>query len=175
MEGLMFKCEISQTLEGAGGDRFQYAYFRGKDDNDIKAYPFVGDGALVTVKAKGALDRLRKRHVSKISRRLRKKGFLKEREINPLHTRAFLTRNQNEFKRNMLGPKTTRGVAFILCIRQRGDYDEDREGIVFDRWDGLVLTRSMRYPGAFERIGCIRDVPSTLLDFKDPFYGATIV
>ncbi|KAL7963113.1 hypothetical protein V8C34DRAFT_81997 [Trichoderma compactum] len=175
MEGFMFKCEISQTLEGAGGDRFQFAYFRGKEGNEIKAYPFVGDGALVTVKAKGALDRLRKRHASKISRRLRKKGFLKEGEIKPLQTRAFLTRNYNEFKPNLLGRKTTRAVAFILCIRQRGDYDEDREGIVFNRWDGLVLTRSMRYPGAFERIGCIRDVPSTLLDLKDRFYGATIV
>ncbi|KAL6698470.1 hypothetical protein J3F84DRAFT_274325 [Trichoderma pleuroticola] len=175
MEGIMFKCEVSQTLEGAGGRRFQYAYFRGKEDDLIKAYPFVGDGALATVQAAGAADRQRTRHVTKLTRRLIRKGYIKDRDVNPLHTRAFLTRNMSEFKPNVLGRKTTRAMAFILCIRQRGDYDEDRKGVVYDRWDGLVLTRSMRYPEAFERIGCIRGVSSTLLDFGEQLFRATIV
>ncbi|KAL7947764.1 hypothetical protein V8C42DRAFT_315515 [Trichoderma barbatum] len=175
MEGFMMKCEVSQTLEGAGGDRWQFAYFTGKDGTKTKAHPFAGDGALVVVKGKGAMERLRKRHTSKTQRRLRTKGSSDAKEDNPHRSRAYLTRNHHEFRQNMLGPKTTRGVAWVLCLRQRGDYDEDRLGVVFDRWDGLVLTRSMRYPGAFERIGCIRDVPSTLLDLNDRQYSVKIV
>ncbi|UKZ74144.1 hypothetical protein TrVFT333_001803 [Trichoderma virens FT-333] len=175
VEGLLLKCEVSQTLAGAGGDRWQLAHFVCNDDRTIKTYPFVGDGALATVKSKGALELLRVRHAAKTRLRLLKKGLLGEKQRNPRLTRAFLTRNHFEYRRNVLGPKTTRGMAFVLCIRQRGDYDEMRGGMIFDRWDGLVLTRSMRYLGLFERIGCIRDLPSTMLDFNDPFYSVTIV
>ncbi|UKZ47579.1 hypothetical protein TrVGV298_001802 [Trichoderma virens] len=53
VEGLLLECEVSQTLAGAGGDRWQLAHFICKDDRTIKTYPFVGDGALATVKSKG--------------------------------------------------------------------------------------------------------------------------
>ncbi|KAL7938295.1 hypothetical protein V8C35DRAFT_146603 [Trichoderma chlorosporum] len=178
MEGYMFKCEVSQTLGGSGGDRWQFAYFTGKDGAKTKAYPFLGDGALVTVRAKGAMERLReRRRASKTRRRrLREKDPLGEPACGPHLPRAYLTRNHGEFrKKRMLGHKTIRGTAHVLCIRQRGHMDEKRGGDVFDRWDGLVLTKSMRYRGAYERIGCIRDLPSTLIDFDDRYYTVTIV
>ncbi|KAL7790745.1 hypothetical protein V8C37DRAFT_383829 [Trichoderma ceciliae] len=169
LEGRVAKCEVSQTLSGARGGQWQYAYFRNyQKGTKSRKLPFVADGSLVTVKGKNAVrDRSRKEGFSKSARRAFKKGTeeSEESEQYPRRAHAYLTRYHYEFRKNMQRPKTTRGVAFVLCIGIRAEYDEDLQRFVRDKFDGLVLTRSMRYPGAFERIGCIRDVPTAALKF----------
>lgn len=177
LEVRMKKCEVSQTLGGAAGGHWQFVYLRNKDGSTTKMYPFVGDGSLVAVKGKqAALERLRRKRASRAERRLRKRRQSKSRsgsgsrpgsggeDDNPNRSHTYLTRNHYEFRRNVVGPKKVTGVAWVMCVRRRGQFDEEKQGITMDRFDGLVLTRSMRYPGAFERIGCIRNVPESLFD-----------
>ncbi|PTB70479.1 hypothetical protein BBK36DRAFT_1207039 [Trichoderma citrinoviride] len=175
LEAYMKKCEVSQTLGGAAGGHWQFVYCRNTDGTTTKMHPFVGDGSLVVVKGKKATsERLRRKRASRAKRRLRKKQSGAE-DDNPNHSHAYLARNHFEFRRNMVGPGKITGVAWVLCVRRRGQFDEEEQGIKYDRFDGLVLTRSMRYPGAFERIGCIRNVPSTLLDFSESRQEITLV
>ncbi|TFB03767.1 hypothetical protein CCMA1212_004775 [Trichoderma ghanense] len=173
LEAYLKKCEVSQTLGGAAGGHWQFVYFRNTDGSTTKMHPFIGDGSLVVVKGKkAALERLHRKRTSRAERRLLKKRRSGSRsgsrsgaeDDNPNRAHAYLTRNHYEFRRNMVGPGKITGVAWVMCVRRRGQFDEEDQGITFDRFDGLVLTRSMRYPGAFERIGCIRNVPDALLD-----------
>ncbi|KAL6880907.1 hypothetical protein J3F83DRAFT_12777 [Trichoderma novae-zelandiae] len=176
LEAHLKKCEVRQTLGGAGGGHWQSVYFRNKEGTTTKMHPFVGDGSLVMVKGKNTTsERLRRKLASKAERGSRKKWLSRVKDDNPNHSHAYLTRNHHEFRRNMPGPGTITGVAWVMCVRRRGHYDEKQLLIKYDVFDGLVLTRSMRYPGAFERIGCIRNVPSTLLDASESRQTITLV
>ncbi|KAL7822767.1 hypothetical protein V8C26DRAFT_387367 [Trichoderma gracile] len=179
LEACIKKCEVSQTLRGATGGHWQFVYLRNSDGTTTKKYPFVGDGSLVAVKGKqAALERLRKRRASRAQRRSRKKRqsgsksksksksgeAAEDDDDNPNRSHTYLTRNHYESRRGMEACGTITGVAWVMLVRRRGLWYEECQGVTMDRFDGLVLTRSMRYPGAFERIGCIRDVPASLLD-----------
>ncbi|KAH0497195.1 hypothetical protein TgHK011_004523 [Trichoderma gracile] len=160
LEACIKKCEVSQTLRGATGGHWQFVYLRNSDGTTTKKYPFVGDGSLVAVKGKqAALERLRKRRASRAQRRSRKKRHSGSKsksksksksgeaaedddDDNPNRSHTYLTRNHYESRRGMEACGTITGVAWVMLVRRRG----------------------LWYPGAFERIGCIRDVPASLLD-----------
>ncbi|OTA08416.1 hypothetical protein A9Z42_0000980 [Trichoderma parareesei] len=171
LEAFIKKCEVSQILKGAAGGHWQFVYFRNKDGTTTKMHPFVGDGPLVEVKGKqAALKRLRKKRASRAQRRLRKKrrsgskSGAEGEDDNPNRSHTYLTRNHHEYRLSTVGRGKITGVAWVMCVRRRGQDVEEHKGIKMDRFDGLVLTRSMRYPGAFERIGCIRNIPDSLFD-----------
>lgn len=176
MAGRLRKCEVMQILPGTRGGHWQFAYFRNQDGTKTKMHPFVGDGSLVMVQGKNTpWERLRKRRASKAQRCLRKKRRSgKGKDDNPNPSRTYLTRHHDEFRPYLFNKRVT-GVAWVLCIRRRGAYNENRREVSFDKFDGLVLTRSMRYPGSFERIGCIRDAPAALLDLTEDTQVVTLV
>ncbi|KAH6607319.1 hypothetical protein Trco_003632 [Trichoderma cornu-damae] len=166
LEGHLRRCQVSQVIAGAGGGHWQFAQFRrAKDSGDRpKRYPFVGDGPLVTVMgrsaARGGPHDARSPDGGPRSIEKRCEGAREPRR----RSQTYLTRHHCEFrKKNMYGRKKTTGAAFVLRIGRTGEVDEMQSPEVFYTGvDGLVLTRSMRYPGAFERIGCIRNLPESL-------------
>ncbi|KAK1255952.1 hypothetical protein MKX07_008211 [Trichoderma sp. CBMAI-0711] len=182
LEAFIKKCEVSQILKGAAGGHWQFVYFRNKDGTTTKMHPFVGDGPLVEVKGKqAALKRLRKKRASRAQRRLRKKrrsgskSGAEGEDDNPNRSHTYLTRNHHEYRLSTVGRGKITGVAWVMCVRRRGQDVEEHKGIKMDRFDGLVLTRSMRYPGAFERIGCIRNIPDSLFDPEPRRQEVTLV
>ncbi|KAM0260930.1 hypothetical protein ACHAQJ_002550 [Trichoderma viride] len=166
LEARLLRCEVSQTLTGTGtGGKWTFAYIDlGEEGAKPKKIPFVADGSLVMVKSKKAMrDRLRMGASKGASRSVKKR--IEEFERNPWRSHTFLTRHHHEFRRNMFahGHKKITGVAYVVCLGWRGQWEEVLKRHVHDTFEGLVLTRSMRYPGAFERIGCIRNVPTAAL------------
>ncbi|EGR50046.1 uncharacterized protein TRIREDRAFT_106171 [Trichoderma reesei QM6a] len=170
LEAYIKKCEVSQILRGATGGHWQFVYFRNKDGTTTKMHPFVGDGPLVEVKGKqAALKQLRKKRAQRRLRKKRQSGSKSGAEgedDNPNRSHTYLTRNHYEYRREKVGRGKITGVAWVMCVRRRGQDVEEHKGIKMNRFDGLVLTPSMRYPGSYERIGCIRNIPDSLFDPK---------
>jgi hypothetical protein len=171
LEGRLVRCEVSQTLLGPGAEgKRTFAYFDIDKEGitKTKKIPFVADGSLVMVKGRKAIRSCLRRGLSKRDSRSLKKR-IEDFERDPWRSHTFLTRRHHEFRKTMhtYGHKKIIGVAYVLCIGWRG-----KENLAVNRhthraFDGLVLTRSMRYPGAFERIGCIRDVPMSAFEMGE--------
>ncbi|KAL9488301.1 hypothetical protein ACSS6W_000578 [Trichoderma asperelloides] len=173
LEGRLIRCEVSQTLSGIGAKgKLSVAHFdmeekeEGLNTPKTKRVSFVADGSLVMVKNRKAirgLSRKRKKACSNFASRKINKRKLKSERI-PWRNVTFLTRNHYEFRKKSLkhDQKKIIGAAYVLCLGWRGVYNYDIDRHEHHNFEGLVLTPSLRYPGAFERIGCIRNVPAAI-------------
>ncbi|KAL6893394.1 hypothetical protein GGI43DRAFT_184051 [Trichoderma evansii] len=170
LKGRLVKCEVSQTLSGPTGTRgkLSVAHFDmeekedGVDTPKTKRVPFVADGSLIMVKNRKPMRGKGKACFNCACRMINKRKL--ESERISCHSATFLTRNHCEFRKNSLkhGQKRIVGTAYVLCLGWREPYNDDVNRHEHPNFEGLVLTASLRYPGAFERIGCIRNVPAAI-------------
>ncbi|KAL7894879.1 hypothetical protein HDV63DRAFT_143938 [Trichoderma sp. SZMC 28014] len=175
LRGRVMRCEVSQTLSGptAGAKgKLSIAHFsiKGKKDgvNVIKTtqVPFVADGALLMVKnRKWSRDHSCKAAAcpNRACRATQKRKLVSEQVSCSWRSVTYLTRNHCGFRKKTPKhcQKKISGTAYVICLGWRSRENIDDEGGRHDIkcFEGLVVTPSMRYPGAYERIGCIRNIP----------------
>ncbi|KAL7917731.1 hypothetical protein ACQKWADRAFT_305991 [Trichoderma austrokoningii] len=125
----------------------------------MRQTPFVADGPLVTVT--GPLrprQRLRPSQVRRANNRQRLVSeFVEWRGLD------YLMRDHCDVPRKPLrhGQRTMAGPAYVFCVgvRRGGQPDPATDHYESYVLEGLVVTPSLRHRGAYERIGCIRDIP----------------
>lgn len=168
LEGRLIKCEVSQIVSWAcrAKGRLSVAHFDMEEEehgiitSKTKRVPFVADGSLVMVK-KGKVVRGHSRKGKACSYNC---ACRRTNRRTSGRNATFLMRNHREFRKKSLkyGPKKIVGAAYVLCIGWRGIHNWDSGRVEHRSFEGLVLTPSLRFPGTFERIGCIRDVPAAI-------------
>ncbi|KAM0524811.1 hypothetical protein ACHAPE_000915 [Trichoderma viride] len=180
LRGHVMRCEVSQTLSGptAGAKgKLTVAHFSMKEKEygvnivKIKHVPFVADGSLLMVKnRKWSRDHSRKEAACSncVCRMAEERKLVSEPVSCSWRSVPYLTRNHCGFRKKepKHGQKKISGTAYVLCLgwRTRVDLDHNFGTYEHKSFEGLVVTPSLRYPGAYERIGCIRNIPAAAYD-----------
>ncbi|KAK1252544.1 hypothetical protein MKX08_003731 [Trichoderma sp. CBMAI-0020] len=172
LRGRVMRCQVSQTLSGptAGAKgKLSIAHFHIKEKRggvNTKQVPFVADGSLLMVK-----NRKWSRHNSRNGEpcsncpccKTEEPKLVSEQVSCSWRSVTYLTRNHCDFRRKSPkhGQKKIAGTAYVLCLgwRTKANFDLRLGSYEYNCFEGLVVTPSLRYPGAYERIGCIRNIP----------------
>lgn len=176
LRGRVIRCEVSQTLSGpTAGSRgkLSVAHFhmeRKEDGVNIpytKQILFVADGSLLMIKnRKWSRGHSRKEAACSncVCRKTEKRKLVSEQISCSWRSLTYLNRNHCGFRKKSPkhGQKKISGTAYVLCLgwRTRIKFDPDLGRSELKSFEGLVVTPSLRYPGAYERIGCIRNIPA---------------
>ncbi|PON22708.1 hypothetical protein TGAM01_v208394 [Trichoderma gamsii] len=176
LRGRVMRCEVSQTLSGptvGAKGKLSVAHFSMEEKEDgvkivkTKHVPFVADGSLLMVKnRKWSREHSRKEAACSncVCRMTEERKLVSEPISCAWRSVPYLTRNHCGFRKKepKHGQKKISGTAYVLCLgwRTRMDLGLDFARHEHRSFEGLVVTPSLRYPGAYERIGCIRNIPA---------------
>lgn len=182
IRGRLIRCEVSQMLSGAsagakGKLSVAHFYMEGKKGRvKTKRVPFVADGSLVVVKNRKARRIHSRKGAAACShhgcRCIINKRKLVSQDID-WDSATFLARNRCQVLKKLPskhGQTKIVGAAFVVCLGWRGSgaFDCDLGHHEHRRFEGLVVTPSLRFPGSYERIGCIRNIPAAVYEECKP-------
>ncbi|EHK42943.1 hypothetical protein TRIATDRAFT_86201 [Trichoderma atroviride IMI 206040] len=172
LRGRVMRCQVSQTLSGptvGAKGKLSIAHFHMKGERgaiNTKQVPFVADGSLLMIKNR-KWSRNHSRNGAPCPNcsccKTEKPKLVSEPISCSWRSVTYLARNHCDFRRKSPkhGQKKISGTAYVLCLgwRTKANFDPRLGSCEYNCFEGLVVTPSLRYLGAFERIGCIRNIP----------------